>query len=852
MKRRLLAFFLLTLPLSVMAADGAVGTILNPFKVSAADKSLSYLRQIFGNVGGALHGVSGQAIGEIFTIYNSALLSVAGLYLMYVMIRLLSKGSKNPNPMMPQSGTAYAAGRVAAGTVLLIPNFSSGYSMVQVVVMWVAVQGVGMADTAWQAALNYIDSGGTISTISAPSKGTQLTDLTGSDGLLNTAGNILKSELCMLALERDANKKIEKAKQADKINKSKEKPRKLSEKTKALLARAATIDYRAAYDDVEKVACFGQDNSYFHLPGKVNLGVSPKKDPRQRNCYTVEQRICGVYRWSVKPTSDLKAGTSLFEDYLAFKKAGLVQIINDLMPYARAMTSKYFKPTIKPGQLLLGENPYYRNTPEVNALITAATTYLAIVRPIRKKVHDLSSQDATERAALRYKKALADGWIMAGSYYYELAQQRDFTLDEDNYQIVSEISPDLPKMVNQMQAAAMDVMTTMMDSDQDSRLTSAGAVIATHAEVMEKRRQQLKTYKEKLHADSLIKDDIGSQVTDRMNGMINAVWDQWVAVMAPTENDIPDPVARLRLLGMMMLQAPIHFWSKVSEEIFDTLLRYMAIMSAPILALSVVGGFFQMAGPTAVGIAAISMSFDMMIAKAFWYLPFATSVAMPIFFMGLMIGVYVPLIPFLVFTFAALGWMIAVVEAMVAGPLIALGLTHPEGHDMLGKAEQGMMLLLSLFIRPIAMIIGFFGAIILTFISLRLVNYGFYNMVGDFFTNFDQFGGLTAGVAVVSMMVVYTFTIMYLVEECFNLIYLVPDQLMRWIGGPTDTTNVPRLMDRVKSQSSQGAQEGARGAGQVASTASKARIKPASAKQGKIREQGKPGAGVSSRAEEKI
>src|SRR5690606_2682104 len=50
--------------------------------------------------------------------------------------------------------------RMALGIALMIPK-ASGYSIIQIFVMWIVVQGVGAADTLWNATVRYIQGAGT-------------------------------------------------------------------------------------------------------------------------------------------------------------------------------------------------------------------------------------------------------------------------------------------------------------------------------------------------------------------------------------------------------------------------------------------------------------------------------------------------------------------------------------------------------------------------------------------------------------------------------------------------------------------------------------------------------------------
>ena len=101
--------------------------------------------------------------------------------------------------------------------------------------------------------------------------------------------------------------------------------------------------------------------------------------------------------------------------------------------------------------------------------------------------------------------------------------------------------------------------------------------------------------------------------------------------------------------------------------------------------------------------------------------------------MGAIMAFYVPIYPWIVFTFAAVGWFIAVIEAMAAGPLICLGMTNPQGHELASSLKQSVMLLLSVFIRPALMIIAFIMSMILARVLLFYMIQGFLMLLGTLF-----------------------------------------------------------------------------------------------------------------------
>ena len=168
--------------------------------------------------------------------------------------------------------------------------------------------------------------------------------------------------------------------------------------------------------------------------------------------------------------------------------------------------------------------------------------------------------------------------------------------------------------------------------------------------------------------------------------------------------------------------------------------------------------------------------------------------------LGLMVGIgfitayYIPFLPYMIFTFGALAWLIAVVEAMAAAPLVALGIAHPEGHDALGKSEQGLMILLNVFLRPAMMVIGFIASIAMCYVGVWLLNAGFSNVLG--YLDSSNVWGMRRSMADVSLTLpwakifgfffaILTYTSIYLtlVEKAFSLIFVLPDKVLRWIGG---------------------------------------------------------------------
>jgi hypothetical protein len=145
---------------------------------------------------------------------------------------------------------------------------------------------------------------------------------------------------------------------------------------------------------------------------------------------------------------------------------------------------------------------------------------------------------------------------------------------------------------------------------------------------------------------------------------------------------------------------------------------------------------------------------------------------------GGLLSVYTPLIPYIIFTFAAIGWFTAVIEAMVATPFIALGILAPGGQsEMLGHAGHSIMLLLNLILRPSLMIMGLMFAMLLAGVAVTMVNAGFNQVVGIVHSGGDEL------IAPILFIIAYTFLIIGVLSKCFDLIHWLPNHALTWIGG---------------------------------------------------------------------
>jgi defect-in-organelle-trafficking protein DotA len=279
----------------------------------------------------------------------------------------------------------------------------------------------------------------------------------------------------------------------------------------------------------------------------------------------------------------------------------------------------------------------------------------------------------------------------------------------------------------------------------------------------------------------------------------------------------------VQVLVSRVLQVVLYIPLLTAQEIFMQGLRTISEPNVnPIVALAQMGTRYI---NTSLDIWMLTLAMDLAIAVVpfvgFAVMVALMSVVMPILlsWLGVMLGIgfvtsfYVPMLPYMIFTFGSIAWFLAVIEAMVAAPIVALGVTHPEGHDMFGKGEGAIMILMNVFLRPSLMIIGYIAGIAMTYISIWVINAG-YNEAISFMTgntiiasspndisvntlgkpvairnktNPGVYSGWASIYGFFMAIIIYTSMYITVVTKAFSLIAVLPDKVLRWIGGSPES-----------------------------------------------------------------
>ena len=723
----------------------------------ASDISISLLGQLFGTVGGVLQGTSGDMLGQMFYKFNQGVFVVAGMFIIYTTSTMVLRSATEGSFMGSDKKSGwFTMLRIPLGLALLMPVPSTGYETYQSVVMGAVIQGVNLADSTWSWALNYLNAGGVV--YLPPSR---TADNTGNAvGSPNYTNQLNLAQFVMAGLTCMEITNI--------VNTS-------------APGGSSAQTFSVITDDVGFNLLF---------PGGTNTPPGTNLPPSSMGCGYISWDF-PVANIGSTPICDSTNTNTNAPMACSLAQAAAQQLVLDLQAAAK---------TYACGSNIPGNNGSYCEGQSANpdkdgiaatAIANAMIDYENLMLPLGYIVS--GSVDGKYKNFINQAKN--DGWIMAGRYYW------DISLLNDQYANANSGVLPVPTAGGQLQttsgsppyqAAYKDITTT----------TEATGNIPYQVD------QNITAY---YNSQAKGPNALPSQ-NPTINGSGTAAQIVLVA-LAPMatiiglfQNTGVNPIMFIHQLGVALLSMASAIWIGMSITIF---------------VLYIVGFICESESPVGPALAGI----------VDWVKPILTVIIAMSFGTGMMLAYYVPLYPYIIFTFGTVGWFISVIEAMVAAPLVCFGLTHPEGHDFLGKAEQALMLLLAVFLRPVLMIIGLIAAMILSYVTLLLLNIGFGGVINSLYGAAGEAGGaqnlmdgvdsaagfqlgaagnpVIALVVIPSLLVIFTMLVYTIIQQCYSLIFVLPENILTWIGGPKSDSHAGQYAQQVEGAvSSAGKQMG--------------------------------------------
>lgn len=162
---------------------------------------------------------------------------------------------------------------------------------------------------------------------------------------------------------------------------------------------------------------------------------------------------------------------------------------------------------------------------------------------------------------------------------------------------------------------------------------------------------------------------------------------------------------------------------------------------------------------------------------------FVSTVGWVLVVCGIMISYYLPVLPFVRVAFAVVTWIISVFEAVCMVPIAALAHLTSEGEGLAGGAKQAWILWLNILLRPVLVVLGFVGAMLVFNAFITYFQPAFATIAITMSTASSIIGTTISKIAYSIIFV----AVMYMAANLiFKMLDTIPNGLIRWMGGSQD------------------------------------------------------------------
>jgi conjugal transfer/type IV secretion protein DotA/TraY len=659
---------------------------LDSLTINPTDVSVTrLLSDLFGGLIPAEYASGGAGLnplGEVIGIFNGILLVFAAVLLSYTLIAGTMQTAHDGEMLGKRWSSMWLPLRTSIGVAAMVP-LPSGYCIIQYIVMWMVLQGIGAANLMWSTFATKVNSTAQMA-MSHDYKATN-----------DMAANTLRQMTCIAVVNGSIGK-----------------------------AKAAAQAEGRTYHGFEPIAPT--------MAGATSLPPSTgdmSGAAEIMNASNAEQEglanSCGTYSISMPRNATANSSNQL---------AALFGGSEQLNQFSASMNSAHMRAhtTLQAEMQAIAQGLYEKKETDQGGIThqQAQTRYTAAVNSYNQKIQaavnagvaNISQENEVTKNATR------DGWALAGAFYMKLIKIQQAMADE--IQRVPETTPPTGKLPTVFQAEVGPHLKDVEGILRKSRFTDTLGVL--------------------------------QQASDDINaGETGSTYQKW----------IKDSFAKGGLSDTKYL-FDIGASKNIILALADAGHRLMNIAVTSNLTLA---GFAALGDSKAAG-------FGLGVGAAIQVLQV---LLLPIF--GALLGAaavlafVIPMTPFIIWMGVILGWLIMVVEAIIAAPMWILAHLYPDGDGIVGQAGQGYSLVFALFLRPPLAILGllFSMAIINPFGSLIVEAYWSVAAISN-----GQPGILTP-IWYAASVVLFASLILGFINKAFGLIHVIPDQIFKWMGGPS-------------------------------------------------------------------
>ena len=758
--------------------------MFNVFAVPSSDQSVFYLGQIFGNIGIALVGTGPTLLPTMFKVFNSALLVLGTFLVAYVTVAGVLKTAQEGEFMGKHWNSLWMPLRMLMGIAGLVPT-SSGYCAIQIIMMWIIMQGIGAADSVWIGAVGYFKAGGTL--YPASPAASSYVDAAGT--FPSTLSSLFQNLVCQAAITKQAtnNANAVATTPPPTVNASQVVYTfgRVDPNLPLAANECGTLTLSGAIDPATGAA----DPTAVSSQQQAIQTLLPVMEAMAN--YYVNQVVATTGCWTACTT---KPATScpFFDKYSGFSDTSC-SLTGTTGPDATAGAN-----------LILSQAGS-------NFMADAVTLFYGYGANYTTQYNLAHNQTSSSVSQKPYDQAISTGWIFAGAYYYYIAAATNAMSNVyNNFVNGVSVSPVAwPTSYGPSATPANpnnDFSSAAIANMPQNAYTASGAIAG----------QLAAAASSAITGNSVVVGSSGtptipSVASGLLSSITNAAYsvsNEFIALLTPGGGD---PLVKIHALGHNMLY--------VADQVFIDFLIAAALFgvySTVVVVMGITVNPLQ-------GVSTIIFSY--ILPVVFFLLGYLIAI-------GGLLGIYLPLLPFIIFSFGAMGWFMGVIEAITAAPIIAIGILMPGGqHEIMGRAEASIMMTLNIFLAPTLMIFGLVSAMLLAFVLVEFINGGFNLVLVNMAASPSGAGvGPTIGVIEAFLyLMAYSYLVITVLNKCYSLIFFLRDRVITWVGGHATGFGEEQMAGEVK----QGISAGGGAATKVAAGAVKGTAKVGFAIRGK-------------------
>jgi len=701
------------------------------------DKSVEILTGIFGKViktlteGGDPDTIdaAGNMLASMFAYFNSGILVIGSLIVSYVAIMGTVNTANDGEAMGKNWSSFFTPVRIVSGGAVLLPS-TSGYSFIQLIVLMFALWGVGFANGIYKIgmATGLLNPNAVVNSVNNPDA---------FSGLREFGQQYLAVAYC--------------AKVANTI---------YAEGGSAPQPLVGPPVPPAPTPDL-KIKSNGRiDNIYYF------------KDRNPITNLAGGEPFCGTVKIAEYDVDASKTdpGEVAMEQVRKSIQATKINAANYVMEKLDEWVQKDWPASSNPTQSELSNIA----SDKFNIIIAQGESL--VVTGIS---NNINGQKATVDTGLKlFLDKLTDGgWANASGWFQRVGMLRGQMMDVISAPIGEIAKPSLIGLPEDSRYAAVElyvnnVVNTVKKNAEtkpgyDASDTDKPESVATFMPTDAKASFDFGAIKSNM--DAKMSTFASRQMKKLTEIATGANGDGTVSTFCGTAGEIGGSINRMKCVGdyMSIVQKQ---WIVVRATILTT-----------------VAGVRALAGGFSVSILGNKAPFDVVAAAGWeWLIQvpiwLIEKIIEPLESLARYFSVIIPSMPYGIFMVVVVGWVLGVLQAVIAAPLWAVMHMTPD-RTFIGSQTQGYLLLLSLFARPALALIGLFAAVLVSDPIINFIVTGFFSMQGALNSSTGAAGMLAEWLNFMWWFQALAIILLPVLYMIFALPQTLPGQVLTWIGG---------------------------------------------------------------------